>query len=179
MAKIPSSTVHKHQMIPQSPQHNLPRSISDPPNLYPPYTGVHGVAMPPHHSASLGHPQNQFVATPYPAALTPMSPVPYNNFGQPATYGPAPARPTNGLGNQILGNVANGIASGIAQATAQAMIQGFTGGGGGGNVGAGGGVVDATGSGSAGMTDAALYVDGGYGGTDVGYDAGAGDVSYY
>ncbi|XP_073313849.1 uncharacterized protein [Primulina huaijiensis] len=188
VAKIPSSTPHKHQMIPQSPQHNLPRSISDRPNMYTHNTGVHGVARPPHHSASMGNPQNQFVTTPYsaaamgqpyPAAVTPMSSVPYNNFGQPATYGPA--TPPNGSGNQILGNVANGIASGISQATAQAMIQGFMGGdgtAGGGSVGAGGGVVDATGGG-AGTPDGSFYVDGDYGGTDLGHDAGSGDVSYY
>ncbi|XP_073030208.1 uncharacterized protein [Primulina eburnea] len=198
VVKIPSSTIHKHQMFPQSPQKNLPRSISEPTNMHPSAnSGVYGVTRPPHHSASLGNPQNQFVATPYPAAamgqpytaatmgqpypaaVTPMSSVPYNNFTRPpANHGAV--GPSNGLGNLILGNMANGIASGIAQATAQAVIQEFTGGGSGG---AGGGMgivnhVDATGGG-AGTTDGSLYAEGGYVGTDVGYDAGGGDASHY
>ncbi|KZV46051.1 ALG-2 interacting protein X-like [Dorcoceras hygrometricum] len=172
-------------MIPQSPQHSMPRSISDPANMYPSNPGVHGAARPPpYHSASTGHQQNQFVATAYPAAamgqpypvgVAPMSSVPYS---QPANYGTV--RPVNGLGNQLLGNAVNGAASGIAQATTQALIQGLIGGGGGG----GGDVgfvnhVDATGGG-AGTVDGSLYVDsGGYGGTDLGYDAAGGDVSYY
>ncbi|XP_073126206.1 protein VACUOLELESS GAMETOPHYTES-like [Henckelia pumila] len=153
VAMIPTSTPHNH------PQ-NLPRSISEPSNIYPSPSLPTYHARPPHHSASLGHP---YPAQPYPA------PVPYNNFNQPQ----GGVRPANGLGNLLLGNVANGIASGVAQATAQAVIQGFTSGGGGG-AGGGAGVVNHS-SQDAGTTDGSYYVDGGYGGTDVGYQ----DVSYY